>query len=113
MGTGKDNLNTTTNPSRKLDRTISVTLFVLFLTACIITATSHNLLNKDLKQKSEKENTTTALLSVPKPRIREPAKGGLPPIPDFVKKKTAGEYFVGDGLHTFLIEFSQIIYCAC
>lgn len=88
MGT----LNTNTSPPRKLDRTISISLCVLFLTACIITATSHNLLNRDLKQKSEKESTST-LLSVPKPRIREPAKGGLPPIPDFVKKKTAGESF--------------------
>ncbi len=46
------------------------------------------MVNRDLKQKAEKDS---ALLSVPKPRIREAAKGGLPPIPDFVKKKTAGE----------------------
>ena len=45
-------------------------------------------MNRDLKDKAKKEST---LLSVPNPRIREPAKGGLPPIPDFVEKLTIGE----------------------
>jgi hypothetical protein len=89
-----DDLTTPTNVASKassrtkLDKTITRSILVLFLTACTITTTSHHMVNRDLKQKAEKDS---ALLSVPQPRIREPAKGGLPPIPDFVKEKTAGE----------------------
>ena len=90
MDNAKPATVSSTNQRKTLDRTISRVILVLFLTASIITTTSHNLVNRDLKHKEEKENT---LLSVPKPRIREPAKGGLPPIPDFVKKQTAGECF--------------------
>ncbi|KAL7514188.1 hypothetical protein ACHAXN_011417 [Cyclotella atomus] len=84
--TPANNVASKASSRTKLDKTIARSILVLFLTACTITTTSHHMVNRDLKQNAEKDS---ALLSVPKPRIREAAKGGLPPIPDFVKKKTA------------------------
>jgi hypothetical protein len=75
---------TPTAKSKRDHRIQTRSILLLFLIALLITLTSHHLVNRDLHQKSQVEST---LLSVPKPR--EAAKGGLPPIPDFVKKKTA------------------------
>lgn len=91
-------------PRHKHDKTIFRTILVLFLSACVITITSHHLVNNDLRQQADKGES--ALLSVPRPRIREPAKGGLPPIPDFVKKKTAGIIFISS-----LCIFTSIYLC--
>jgi hypothetical protein len=82
--------NLPTSSRQKNDTVIFRTLLVLFLSACIITITSHHLVNSDLAQKEESGVHNNGLLSVPKPRARQAAKGGLPPIPDFVKKQTAG-----------------------